>query len=130
LILWKQCFSLVNEKGFPTDLETVVRDLWALRLGILHGEQGGGGGEHFSSLGFSSMSEGENTDSDGKSMISSRSRRSELGKEKTPKLIETLALCYLGTLLVRLPTSIGEIVKWASRDEIVYTRAVSYGFLN
>jgi RNA polymerase I-specific transcription initiation factor RRN7 len=108
----------------------VVRDLWGLRLGILHGEQGGDGGEQFSSLGFSSMSEGENTDSDGKSMISSRSRRSELGREKTPKLIETLALCYLGTLLMRLPTSIGEIVKWASRDEIVYTRAVSYDSLN
>ena len=108
----------------------MVRDLWSLRLGILHGDQGGGGGEQFGSMGFSSTSEEENTNSDGKSLITSRSRRSEIGKEKIPKLIETLALCYLSTFLMRLPTSMGEIIEWAARDEIVYTRAVSYDFLS
>ena len=47
-------------------------------------------------------------------------------KEKLPKLIETLALCYLGTLLMKLPTSLGEMFKWASNEEIVFTRAVCF----
>ncbi|KAF4275019.1 hypothetical protein CNMCM8812_003326 [Aspergillus fumigatus] len=32
LILWKQCHALVQGRGFPAELEVVVRDLWALRL--------------------------------------------------------------------------------------------------
>lgn len=128
LILWKQCFWLVNEKGFPKELETVVRDLWGLRLGLLHVDQHQlqtEGDLGASSAGFSSTSEGENTDSDGKSMISTRSRRSEVGKDNLPKLIETLGLCYLATLLMRLPTSLGEFCKWAAQEEMIYTRAVS-----
>lgn len=123
LILWKQCFWLVSEKGFPKELETVVRDLWSLQLGILHGDHWGG--YTFGSLGFSSTSEGENTDSDGMSLTSRRSRKSDGGRDKLPKLIETLALCYLGTVLMRLPTSVGEIYQWAAREEMVFTRAVS-----
>lgn len=129
LILWKQCFWLVNVKGFPKELETVVRDLWGLRLGVVHDRKATAGiaGDQFSSVGFSSTSEAEMTDSDGKSLISTRSRRSDIEKEKLPKLVETLALCYLGTLLMRLPTSMGEIYAWAAREEIVFTRAVSDG---
>ena len=129
LILWKQCFFLVSVKGFPKELETVVRDLWGLRLGVVHGGQGaaGGGTDQFGSMGFSSMSEGEGTDSDGRSMVSSRSRKSDVERDKLPKLVETLALCYLGTLLIRLPTSMSEIYMWAAREEMIFTRAVSNG---
>lgn len=97
----------------------------------MHGGKGvaGTGSDRFSSMGFSSTSEAGPSDSDGKSMISSRSRRSEAERERLPKLVETLALCYLGTLLMRLPTSIGEIYLWAAREEIVFSRAVS-GFAN
>ncbi|KIN08406.1 hypothetical protein OIDMADRAFT_100192 [Oidiodendron maius Zn] len=128
LIVWKQCFFLVNGKGFPKELETIVRDLWGLRLAILHRNQGDAGLERFSSTGFSSTSGGETTDSDGKSLISSRSRRAEIGREHMPKLIETLALCYLGTLLLRLPTSMGEMLNWAARDEMVYARAFNISY--
>jgi RNA polymerase I-specific transcription initiation factor RRN7 len=48
-----------------------------------------------------------------------------VGKEKLPKLIETLGLCYLGMVLLRLPVSLGEIYKWAAEEEVIYTRAVS-----
>jgi RNA polymerase I-specific transcription initiation factor RRN7 len=128
LILWKQCFWFVNDKGFPKELETVVRDLWGLRLSLVHGGKGpaGAGGDQFSSMGFSSTSEGETSDSDGKSVVSSRSRRSEVERDRLPRLIETLALCYLGTLLMRLPTSIGEIYSWAAKEEMVFARAVSF----
>jgi hypothetical protein len=45
-------------------------------------------------------------------------------------LIETLGLCYLGILLLRLPTSLGEVYKWAAKEEIIYIRAVSMAFVH
>lgn len=127
LILWKQCYWLVNVKGFPKELETVVRDLWGLRIRLLHGEKDDDGGYGSGTVGFSSTSEGENTDTDGNMSRSSKWSRRSRGKKREvlPKLIETLALCYLGILLLRLPTSLGEIFEWASTEEMVYTRAVS-----
>jgi len=79
---------------------------------------------------FSSQSEGE-TDYDtdatgGRSLSSRRSKRSNVSEEKLPRLVETLGLCYLGILLLRLPTSLGEVYQWATRDEMIYTRAVSF----
>ncbi|CAG8960949.1 hypothetical protein HYFRA_00002487 [Hymenoscyphus fraxineus] len=122
LILWKQCNWLVNEKRFPSELETVVKDLWGLRVGKLFkaGEKSYGS---VSGTFFSSASEAENTESDGKSVSSRRSRRSIAGEERMPKLIETLGLCYLGMLLMRLPTSLGDLFKWVTNEEMVYARA-------
>jgi hypothetical protein len=127
LILWKQCFWLIKEKGFPKELETVVRDLWSLRVRLLWSEKDDDEGYTSGTFGFSSTSEGDNTDTDGgMSMVSKWSRRSNRkGKEYLPKLIETLSLCYLGILMLRLPTSLGEIFKWVTTDEMIYTRAVS-----
>jgi RNA polymerase I-specific transcription initiation factor RRN7 len=130
LILCKQCHWLVNTKGFPKELETVVRDLWGLRLGILQrvGGERSGYGSGTGTMMFSSTSEGENTDTGGtggKSLSSRRSRKSVVSEERLPRLVETLGLCYLGTLLLRLPTSLGEFYRWATREEMIYTRAVS-----
>jgi RNA polymerase I-specific transcription initiation factor RRN7 len=130
LILWKQCYWLVKEKGFPEELETIVRDLWGLRIRLLFGkrDEEGGYGSGRGTLGFSSQSEGENSDTDGATSRSSRwSKKSGgIAKEgKLPRLLETLALCYLGILLLRLPTSLGEIYKWVATDDMAYNRAVS-----
>lgn len=124
---------MVSVKGLPEELETVVRDLWSLRLAFCHKPEDERGG--YSSAGsqvFSSTSEGENTDTDGsgtKSISSRRSRRSRKSAasevEKLPKLIETLALIYVGTLLMRHPTCLGDIYRWVKCDEILYNRAVS-----
>jgi len=125
LILWKQVYWLINAKGFPPELEVVVKDLWSLRIqGLQKDEERSA----YGSTMFSSQSEGDATDTDAtgaKSMSSRRSRRSIVDKEKLPKLIETLGLCYLGMLLLRLPVSLGGIYQWAVKGEIVYTRAVS-----
>jgi RNA polymerase I-specific transcription initiation factor RRN7 len=83
-------------------------------------------------MGFSSTSEG-NSDTDGtgvKSFGSRRSRKSAVEEERLPKLIETLGLCYLGILLLRLPTSLGEVYKWAAKEEIICIRAVSMAFVH
>lgn len=121
-------------KGLPKELETVVRDLWGLRLGFFQKplEEGARSG-YSSGTGtamFSSTSEGENTDTDGsgfKSASSRRSRKSAKSEvvELMPKLMETVGLIYLGMLLLRLPISLGEIIRWIRRDEIPYNRAVS-----
>ena len=128
LILWKQCHWLVNVKGFPGELETVVRDLWGLRLGIIQrvGEDRDGYGSETGTMMFSSTSEGENLDTDGsggKSLGSRRSRKSVASEERVPRLIESLGLCYLGTLLLRLPTSLGDFFKWATHEEMIYVRS-------
>lgn len=145
LILWKQCHWLCSPEGagLPPELETVIRDLWALRLHKLqvlggadddHGgaasSAGGFSSAGFSSTGLSSTEEWTATDTDGASAISRSSRRRrrlKMGKEY-PRLVETLALCYLGMVLMRLPVSIGEIQGWAEREEVVYIRAVSHTF--
>lgn len=137
LILWKQCHWLCSPKGagLPSELETVIRDLWALRLQKLQGSSGAdddyGGATSsaggFSSAGFSSTEEWTATDTDGGSVATMsirRRKRLKMGKEY-PRLVETLALCYLGMVLMRLPTSIGDIQGWAEREEVVYIRAVS-----
>ncbi len=134
LILWKQCHWLVSVKRFPPELETIVRDLWSLRLGLYRklttdATSGYGSGAETTSRMFSSASELDDTDTDGtgiRSFTSRGSRRSTVAQEKLPRLIETLSLCYLAMLLMRLPTSIGDVYKWSTREEILYNRAVSY----
>ncbi|KAL3428383.1 hypothetical protein PVAG01_01892 [Phlyctema vagabunda] len=124
LILWKQCHWLLTVKGLPEEFETIVRDLWGLRMKELRKEPEGKGG--FSSLSGYSSTEGETSDSEGTSMsLSSRRKgRKVKSKERLPTLIETLALCYLAILLLRLPISLGDVFRWATRDEIIYTRAI------
>jgi len=107
-----------------------VRDLWSLRVGLVlrENEGKGGFGSGTGTMMFSSQSEAESTNTDGtggKSLSSRRSKKSSVADEKLPRLVETLGLCYLAMVLRRLPTSLGEIYKWATHDEITYTRAVS-----
>ncbi|RDL33685.1 Ubiquitin-like protein [Venustampulla echinocandica] len=128
LILWKQCHWLVNAKGFPPELEIIVKDLWSLRVGALLklGDEKSAYGSASGTL-WSSGGEGDNTeDTDASGGRSASSRRSKtiVGEGSSPKLIETLGLCYLGMLLLRLPIGIGEIFKWVVKDEMVYTRAI------
>jgi RNA polymerase I-specific transcription initiation factor RRN7 len=126
LILWKQVQWLINSMGFPSELETVVRDLWSLRArDLLKSTDEKGYGSDSGTM-FSSQSEGNATDTDAKSVSSRRSRKSIAGEERLPKLIETLGLCYLGTVLLRLPTSLGDFFQWATQEDIIYTRAVSH----
>ncbi|UZP34624.1 hypothetical protein NXS19_002440 [Fusarium pseudograminearum] len=40
-----------------------------------------------------------------------------------PRMIDTLALCYLGCLLLRIPTAIGELCLWANAGRIPYKRS-------
>lgn len=135
LVLWKQVKWLIDVKGLPGELETVVRDLWSVRLrGVKSlGEEGvGAGGSE--TVGFSSQSEWERTGTDTDGMESSgRAGRRNIKKarlEGLPRLIDSLGLCYLGTLLMRLPITLGDFYRWAEQEDIIFVRVVgSYAAL-
>ena len=107
LILWKQCHWLVHTKGFPAELESVVHDLWALRLQLLKARVEELSVSETPPQVFSTQSEKElSTEAE----EAKQSRGSSKGKDM-PTMRDTLGLCYLATLLLRLPVSIGDIYK-------------------
>ncbi|KLU81425.1 hypothetical protein MAPG_00514 [Magnaporthiopsis poae ATCC 64411] len=158
LVLRKQLFWLVRDRGLPLELETVVRDLWALRTRNIAGlktvtdamreedeseneetEAGGpglGSGTEtdtpelkmYSSEGSGAESDGGLSDAASATTVSTRVARSWStdisSKRSLPTLIDTLALCYLGTLMMRLPIRVGDLFAWARNNQITYLDAI------
>lgn len=123
LVLRKQVSWLVGEKGMPFELETVVRDLWTLRIRNVRGL----GEDDGNALGFSSTSGGETEGEEDESGMEMSKRLKKIARDRgLPKLIESLALCYLAMLLLRLPITIGEFQTWVELHEIPYFRAVRH----
>ncbi|MCJ1479159.1 Pol I core factor CF [Lambiella insularis] len=114
LILRKQSYRLVHDKKFPPEFEAIVRDLWALWLQLIEEEHG-------------KISETTDTES---VLYSSQSEYTETDDEPTkekstkekglPTLIDTLGLCYLGAMLLRLPLTIATLHRWTIVEEIPY----------
>lgn len=126
VVLRKQAMWLISARGMPPELETVIRDLWAVRIRNIRGV-GEGERDARDGSGFSSTSEGETeAEDDGVGMEMSRRHRKIARENGLPKLIESLALCYMATLLLRLPVSVGDLQKWAEQHEIPYFRVVRY----
>ncbi|KAI9736039.1 MAG: Pol I core factor CF [Claussenomyces sp. TS43310] len=141
LVLRKQVAWLRDARGMPAALETVVRDLWSVRLRGVHGLGGGdrghaaseasGGAADGGSVGYSSLealTESEGTagtrGSTSASVLSRAGVKRRIKTSGLPRLVDTLGLCYLGILLLRLPVSLGDLHRWARREEIVYLRVV------
>lgn len=127
LLLRRQVLWLVQEQGHKEELETVVRDLWDLRtrgataLGHSSSATGDGPLEVFSSQ---ASSESPTITS------SSRSKAQSWSPERgldwpLPKLSDTLGLCYIGCCLLRVPTRLGELIKWVHAGSLPYNRVVS-----
>lgn len=116
-VLWKQCYVLVHEIGFPVELWTVVRDLWGLRLAKLmrkvEGEESGTEGW---GLGIGSQEERENGRKGSKKKTAGGS----------PTLIDTICLCYMGMLLMRLPISLSQVLRWIHEEDVPYIRAIRH----
>lgn len=122
LILWKQVHWLVQNQGFPPELEVLVRDLWSFRLRkLVHGEDGdeGDGGKGA----YSSTSE-DDTGAETDDTVATGTSTGRVNGLEGLKLIDTLGLCYLAMVLLRLPVCVGQLHGWAEREEIVYMRAV------
>lgn len=101
----------------------LVKDLWALRLHRLQNKisyESETDTEGLSSQVFSSQSESESASAS----RSSRRRRNDIRpKEGTPSLLETLSLCYTGTLLLRIPVTVADMIGWVNNGDLLYYRA-------
>ncbi|KAG9659852.1 hypothetical protein KCU95_g19685, partial [Aureobasidium melanogenum] len=121
LVLWKQVHWLIHTKHLPNELETVIRDIWALRLQSLQSRvsyESESEAEHSSQF-YSSQSEAERTDD------TAHTRRARKSKnDAIPKLVDALSMCYIGCLLLRLPVTVGDLYSWAARGDLIYYRAV------
>lgn len=132
LMLRKQLEWLIDTRGLKAELETVVRDLWDLRIrgspaAAVEDPTSDGEMSVFSSQAEASEDESRSRTS----RASSRDRRvtdwsAEAGDSwPAPRVSDTLALCYLGCLLLRIPIRIGDLVRWARGGHIVYRQPVS-----
>ncbi|KAL5359701.1 RNA polymerase I-specific transcription initiation factor Rrn7 [Aspergillus floccosus] len=117
LILWKQCSALVQNKGFPSQFEHVVRDLWALRLEKYEAKIREVS-EDADTLEFFSSQPAVEPD-DKLDALTSGGKRVQW-----PRLVDTIALCYLGALLMRLPISVGDFHRMVLREEVPYIRVI------
>ncbi|KAJ5170308.1 uncharacterized protein N7500_003091 [Penicillium coprophilum] len=121
LILWKQCDVLVHEHGFPEELEVIVRDLWALRL------------QDFETR-ITEATEDDDDDTEAELFSSQPGERDEssgVGFKPNsrylewPRLIDTVALCYLAAFLMRLPVCVVDFHDMIMRQKIPYARVLA-----
>lgn len=125
LVLRKQLHWLISTRKLPEELEYLVKDLWALRLQKVQSRvayESETETEAPSSQVFSSQSESEATSA------SRSTRRNRKAKEKvqegSPRLVETLALCHIGLLFLRIPVTAADIHKWTNDGQLLYYRTV------
>lgn len=105
LVLWKQCYALIHTIGFPTEFEGVVKDLWALRLQTLKEKIS----EPDSSDVFSSQPE---SDGEAESTEDEKTREWKVQAKGLPTLIQSVGICYLGAILLRLPVTLGDFHRY------------------
>jgi RNA polymerase I-specific transcription initiation factor RRN7 len=114
---------LIKDRGLPAELEVVVFDLWALRVIRL---------EHrisdvtnpISSQTYSSASETEDSGPETTNQPSRKKKEREKKLQKTPTMLDTLALIYFGVITLRLPITPGDIKLWVSEGELPYRTAI------
>ncbi|RFU78395.1 eukaryotic translation initiation factor 5a [Trichoderma arundinaceum] len=123
LIIRSQVAWLINEKGHREELETVVRDLWDLRIrGSNSGLSDDVQGEEDLEI-FSSEPPQESALKHWHPQSRKQSWDPELGlRWPLPRVPDTLAICYLGCILLRIPTHLGEIIRWANGGNLPYKK--------
>lgn len=126
LVLREQISWLVTVKGHKPELETVVRDLWDLRTrGAAKPVETDSASEAELSL-FSSQIDLSQEDQPSSRFKRAQNWTPDDGNEwPAPRLIDTLGLCFLGCMLLRIPTRIGDFSRWARAGNIAYKQAVS-----
>jgi RNA polymerase I-specific transcription initiation factor RRN7 len=121
LILRHQLWFLVQEKGLPTELETVVQDLWALRIVQFESRITNARQEFDSSQALTAASD---TETDFETNPLGPGNRAKKLKE-TPNLVDSLVLCYLGIITLRLPVTPGDLYSWTTDGKLPYRRAIA-----
>ena len=112
---------MIKQKGFPAELEAIVKDLWSLRLPLIQekffesqpglsadegDERSGGEAKLYSSQLETDDTAAETEDEDHD--VPGGKRKSE---RTTPSLVDSLALCYMGLMVLRVPVSLGEMYR-------------------
>ena len=94
-----------------------MKDLWAMRLQLIMEDVAAEAQEdqHYSSQ---PVNHSEGTEG--------KSGRRKRPSRAMPRLIDTLGLCYLALVLLRLPVSIGDVHGWAFRGDIPFNRAIRH----
>ncbi len=98
----------------------IIRDLWTFRLQkFAHKVKDDFDSETQSQMFSSQEDTATDTDHDGL-------KKTRRGKSlaSAPRLIDTLSLCYLGLLLLRLPVSVGDIHRWVNSEDLIYYGAI------
>ncbi|KAM5438556.1 hypothetical protein MferCBS31731_004847 [Microsporum ferrugineum] len=121
LLLWKQCHALVHVKGLPPELEGIVKDLWVLRLDKIYEGRDDIYVEDENSTQLFSSQTGVSNEIDREEHQYHKRKLST-----SPRVLDSLALCYLGILLLRLPVSIGYMQRWVTEDEIPFMRPLRF----
>lgn len=138
LVLRRQAWWLVHEQKLPAELETVVRDLWDLRIrnfaglrraaGETDAESGAESGVDSGTELFSSQAGSESDASTATTRTTAsraRSWTSESGQDwNLPGLFHCLALCYLACLSLSLPVRVGHIYNWAKNGQLLFLGAL------
>ena len=128
LILRHQIWYLIKGEGLTAELETVVFDLWSLRvaqLGDRIENDNPGFDSQSQSQTFSTLDSDESGTEAEKSKARSK-RRKRIQLDDLPSLLDCLALCYLGILTLRLPVTPGDIHTWVTDGKLAYQRAIKY----
>ncbi|CAK4033932.1 RNA polymerase I-specific transcription initiation factor rrn7 [Lecanosticta acicola] len=125
LVLRKQLRWLIDVQGLPEELESLVKDLWALRLQKLQGqvtEDSETETEAASFRMFSSQSEG-GSGTDGETAASVRRRQASRKKPHGPGLTDLICLIYVGIILLRIPLTIADLHKWINSGDLLFYSA-------
>ncbi len=106
-ILQKQCYILIHTFGLPARLEEVVKnDLWAPRLQLLTARLGTSDDDDAPVFSSQAASDTErNTNKGGHAGPRERESRSRV----VPSLMDTLGMCYLAMIVLRLPISLADL---------------------
>lgn len=128
LILRHQLWFLVHERGLPAELEMVTYDLWALRIAQLTDKIATNDSESDSQPQSQVFNTLETDDSDTadetRGLLKKAEYRGERKLSGVPNINDTLALCYLGILTLRLPITPGDIYAWVTDGKMAYRRAI------
>ncbi|KAF1836466.1 hypothetical protein BDW02DRAFT_567057 [Decorospora gaudefroyi] len=127
-ILRHQIWFLVKEKGLPSELETIIYDLWSLRIAQLGDKIASKNDDHSESQSqaqvFSTQNSEDEATDDEKGRLSTNQGKRGLRLLASPKLVDCLVLCYLGITTLRLPFTPGDILGWVSDGKLAYRRAI------
>lgn len=120
-----QLWYLIKEKGLPEELEQTTLDLWSLRIAQFGDRIASDSRTDLQSQSqvFSTLeTDDEETDDARGTFRTPKGRDKKLGS--VPNLLDTLALCYLGILTLRLPITPGDIYHLVTEEKLAYRAAI------